>query len=899
MPWNKIKLWMRRKRAELDLADEVRLHMELRARKLREAGMPEEESRREAARQFGNRTLIVEATRETWSWAWVGHLGRDLRYAVRGLRRSPSFSLVAIISLAAALGANTAVFAFARAIVVNMLRAPGAERFVILRQHYEMFHMENCCFSYPFFEALRRQDPDFEGALAVTGMDVDLTDQEQTEKLHAELVSGDYFEMLGGRAALGRLIDETDASRGGAPVCVISYRLWQERFGGRADVIGRRVLVNTSPFEIVGVSARDFAGSTLYEAHDLQLPASAMKIFYGDTNPNAIMWIQIIARLRKGVSPAQATARLNAIGQAIEKETGPFLDGTDQGKNPFRLADGSQGLDSKKEQFEKPVLMLFALVGVVLIVACANLAALLLVRSVERSTEAGVRLALGGSRAALVRHFLAESVALALAGGALGWGIAQALTAALVRILGSDGEELTRYVRPDATVFAFSAAAALAAGLLFGILPAWRAAQCDPLRAMRGSGEPRTRSLASRALIAAQIALSLALLFGAGLFARTLHNLRSIDLGFRPENVALLGLDLSRTTYGSANDGSPLIDPSAPPDTHRGAAEFFESLLKSARALPETRAASLSTISVLSGSMAMTTVRVPGFVPSDRMASTASFTVVSSGYFRTLGVPLVAGRDFTSDDRATGDAEGVAIVNRQFAREFFSGDALGKAFAYGRGRKVRVVGIAGDAHYRWLREDPQPVVYLPVTQWSFPQRAYLQVRGENDSAVTIERLRALVREIDPRVPVESATTMEMQIDAALSRERLLAFLSTLAGGLAVTLAAIGLYGVISFSVARRTREIGIRVAIGAPRSTILRQFLAEGAWMVAGGVALGVPLALGCGRLAQSLLYGLKAQDVTTVLLATMVLSLIALIAALLPAWRAARLDPMAALRWE
>jgi macrolide transport system ATP-binding/permease protein len=883
MFWQKLKLLLGRKQADQDLADEVRLHVELRARQLRDQGVGAEESRYEAARQFGNCTLVEESTRETWSWTWIEQLLREFRFAVRALRRSPSFSAVAIISLAAALGANTTVFSFARAILMKKLAAPGAERFVILRQHNEAFHMENCCFTYSFLKELRKQDAGFDDALAVTSMDMTLTDQEQTEKLTGELVSGNYFGMLGVRPAIGRLIDESDAAPGGPAVCVISYKLWQERFGGRADIVGRRVMVNTLEAQIVGVSQAGFSGATMYEAHDLQFPLSSLRLFHPGAPPNMILWVEIVARLRRGVTAAQATARLNAIGPRIEKEAGPDLEGNDQGKNPFRLVDGSQGLDSKKDQFGKPVLMLFGLVGVVLVAACANLTALLLVRNVARTGEAGVRLALGGSRAALVRHFLAESVVLSIAGGVAGWGLAILLTEALLKILDSDGEDLARQVQPDTIVFLFSAAATLAAGIVFGFLPAWRASQSDPLLAMRGAGAPRTRSIASRVLIAAQIAFSLALLFGAGLFARTLHNLRAIDLGFHPENVALLRL--SRTNYvpGGAD-----------------AAQFYGELLSRARALPETRAASLSSISILSGAMAATSIDIPGFVPSGRMPMTSNFLLVSSGYFRTLGIPLVAGRDFTADDRATA-GEVAIIVNRQFERQFLAGDATGKAFQVfiGGPKKVRVVGIAGDAHYRWLREDPQPVMYLPLTLPWFPRIVNLQVRNAGNAAATIERLRALVREIDPRAPIEYATTMEMQIDAALSRERLLAFLSTLAGGVAVTLAAIGLYGVISFSVARRTREIGIRVAIGAPRSTILGQFLRESAWMVAGGIALGIPLALGCGRLAQSLLYGLKPQDVTTAIAATGLLALIAFCAALIPAWRAARLDPMVALRWE
>jgi predicted permease len=796
----------------------------------------------------------------------------DLRFALRSLRKRPSFTLVAIVSLAVALGANTAIFSFARAIVIKTLPVPGADRLVILRQHNEMFHMENCCFTHRFFEELRKQDVGFEDVLAVDKAEINLTDQDQTEKVTAEMVSGNYFRMLGVRPLLGRLIDDSDDATEGSRVCVISYRLWQERFAG-SDVIGRRVVINTTSFQIIGVTPREFTGAALHEPHDIELPSLAGGALLG-TNSEGTFWLHLIARLKPGVTAAQATARLDVVGLEIEKQESPS--NNSWGTGAFRLADGSQGVDSKKEQFGKPVLLLLGLVAVVLLAACTNLAALLLVRSVERRAESGVRLALGGTRAALVRPFLAESMMLAIAGGIAGWALARVLTDMLLKMLGAQGEGLAREVQPDGAVFAFGAAVTFLAGIVFGFLPAWRASQADPLDALRAKNAPRGRFAASRVLVAAQIALSLALLFGAGLFVRTLHNLRSIDVGFRPESVALLRLDLSRTTH--AKNSSP----------------FFEDLLRRARELPETRAASLSSVSVLSGGMMAMGIRIPGYTAPNGMMPTSYFTAISGGYFRTLGIPMIAGRDLTDDDRKNGGV----IVNQQFARQFFQGDALGKSFEFFDGHKVRVVGVAGNAHFRGLREEPQSIMYVPMTGFVFRGNAFLQVRATGDQAM-LGRLRELVRELDPRVPVDEITTMEMQIDQALSRERLLAFLSTMTGAIAVLLAAIGLYGVMSFAVAQRRREIGIRMAIGAPRHSILMQFLIESAWMVAIGAALGVPLALACGKAAASLLYGLQPEDAATAVAAAAVLGVIALTAALIPAWRAARVDPTIALRHE
>jgi len=466
-------------------------------------------------------------------------------------------------------------------------------------------------------------------------------------------------------------------------------------------------------------------------------------------------------------------------------------------------------------------------------------------------------------------------------GGMAGWLLAELFSRALLGVLGPRSEGLMQQVRPDATVFAFSAAATLVAGILFGTLPAWRAAHGDPMAAVHGApGGSGGRWFLSRFIVAGQVALSIALLFCAGLFSQTLRNLGSIDLGFHTENLALLHVDLSRTVY-----------------RNRGAENFFEDLLRRTRELPDTRAASLTSIGVLSGGMQSIVLRIPGYAGPNRLAPVTYFTTISSGYFGTLGIPLLGGRDFTDTERGTG--EGTVIVNERFARAFFAGNALGKTFSYGGGREVRVVGIAGTAKFRWVREDPQPVMYLPVTPQNFPQALYLQERTAGEPAGAIGRLRALLRNLDSRVPVDSIATMRMQIDYALAPERLLAFLSTFLALITVTLAAIGLYGVLSFSVVRRMREIGIRMAVGAERRRIVMLFVDESARVVLGGIALGVPFAFMSGRLASSLLYGLKPQDTATAVMATALLTLVALAATAIPAWRATRVDPMVALRHE
>jgi predicted permease len=878
--WAKLRSLLTGKRGfENDLRDEMRAHLEFEIEDSLALGMPPETARADAQRRFGNAAVIAERSREAWDFRWFADLARDVRYSVRSLSRRPAFAAVAVVSLAGALGANTAVFSFANAILLKTLPVAGAGRLVILRQKNEMFHMENCCFGYRFFQAMRKQPGDFEDILAVSSRDISFSAREETERVSAEFVSGNYFHMFGLHAAAGRLLDETDdAVEGASPVCVISYQLWQERFAGDPAVIGRQVLLDGHPFQIVGVSQREFSGASLREPGNLQIPTSMVGMFM-EMKRDSFSFLFLIARVKPGVTLPHALAWLNAIGHAIQNATGLRMGPHDD----FLLYEGSQGISPRSEEMGKPVLVLLLLVGVLLLVACANLSALLLVRSLERTREAGVRAAIGASRSILFRQFFAEALLLATAGGAIGWALSLGLVRILLGLLPRD-KSLAQVVHPDATVFAFSAAITLFAALFFGLLPAWRASCADPLPAIHRAtlaATGRRQRFASSAIIAAQIALSLALVFCAGLFSRTLRNLRAVDLGFQADNVVIVPISLATTAY--AEEASP----------------FFAELLRRVRALPETRAASMTGLTVISGSMTSIALNVPGYASANGIRPTSYLTRVTSGYFRTMQTPLVAGRDFIDADTDGRKGEGAAIVNGQFVRQFLGGNALGKAFAYGGGRKVRVVGIVRTSKFRYIREEPRPVMYLPIAPGAFPADLNLQVRVAQDLNSAITRLRGVIHDLGPHAPLGEVTTMEMEIDAALSRERLLAFLSTLLGAVAAALAAIGLYGVLSFAVTGRTREIGIRLSVGARRTEIVGLFLRESAWMTLAGIALGIPLMLACGKLAASLLYGLEGGDPLTVAAATVMLMLIALAAAFVPAARAARTDPVRALRQE
>jgi predicted permease len=873
----RLRALFRRGAVERELEEELQYHVEHQAAIYHEQGFSPEEALRRARLAFGGVERTKEECREARGLSLIEATSRDFRYAMRQCRKSPGFAAVAAVTLAIAIAANTAVFSFVRAIVIEKLPVNAAGRLVTVGQRNEAFHIDGSetAFSYSFYQELRSRETDFEDLLAVRPEDTKLTEGGETIPMRLELVSGNYFSMLGIRPAAGRLLDECDdAAEGAAGVCVISHRLWQERFAADAGVIGHRILVGGVPVEIVGVSQPGFAGVSLHEPRE----------------PGALYEGRAVPRLR---------ARPNGLGSpsgapetGSEPRTGPYAAGRDWQTDPITrgpaswcarylpVGDGSQGIGRTKAQLEKPITLLLLLVGIVLLVACANLSALLLTRSLERARETGIRLALGASRAAVIRHILSEGLALSIAGGAAGWILAQLLVRMLLRLLGPEGEGLAPHVRPDLVIFGYSAGVTLAAGILVSLLPAWHSAHTDPLPRIHGTGTAGwRRPLATRTLVAAQIALSVVLIFGAGLFVQTLRNLRLGTRAFDAGQVVLAEVDLSDTIH------------------ERNPEPFFDELLRGARELPGVRAASLTQIRILSGGMMSIVLRIPGYRPSNGMSAATYFNTVSTGYFGTLGIPIVAGRDFASSDR--GEGEGAVIVNEQFAREFLSNDALGRHFSYASGRNVHVVGIAANARYRGPREELQPIMYLPVTQWHFPRDLHLQVRTTQDSTAATAGIRALINKMDRSLPIGQISTMEMQIDRTLTRERLLALLSAILGSIATLLVGIGVCGVVSFSVARRVREIGVRIAMGSQCADILSLFLTEAVGTALVGIACGIPLALASGRLASSLLYGLKPGDALTAATAGSVLVLVAVMGALVPAWRAARLDPSTSLRCE
>lgn len=820
---------------------------------------------------------------------------QDLQVAVRGLRKSPAFTLVAVCSLALGIGANTAIFSFVDAILLKRLPVPDPDRLVTLGE-FEQNKQLNTVFSYPFIHELDARNKMFDGVFGRFPVRVNLTSSGVAEPLNGEVVTGAYFKTLGVKPALGRLINEDDIySATGNPVCVVSYSMWQERFAGDPRIVGRKLLLNARPYTVIGVTQRGFYGAQLQSKIDMQLPVSRMGDFMGGffaQGPGGIMWksagfvwLGPLARLKPGVTLAEAQAMLQPLAREIQLQIADpaYRERMAGEKRTYRVLDGSQGVSNyARFQYAKPLTVLMGVVGVVLLIACANLANLLLARSNAREKEFAIRLSLGASRVRLIRQLMVESFAIAACGGVLGLVLSFWIVRTLLAYLNSGKPAgAVLHAAPDPLVLSFCLVLTLLTAILFGLAPAWQSIRPDVLPELRDAparGIARDRTALRKSLIVFQIALSLVMLFAAGLLTRTLSRLQAIDLGFKPAHVIALSVDPAMTGY-------------SPADTNR----IFDEILGRLRAQPGIAAASLATVSPLEGSMIALNIEVPGHTNRKSDAQT-DFNMISPGYFATLNQPLLLGRDFS--DRDLKNAQHVAIVNELFVAQYMPGlNPIGRHFKVGGG-DVEIVGVAGNARYQTLREAPPPLVYLPAKQTQSSGYTLL-VQTPGNPRTAIAAIEHTIRAIDSKLPVYNVRTLEAQIDQGVSSERVLSFLSALFSALATLLCAIGLYGIIAYGVSRRTREIGVRFAVGAQKSDVARLFLGESILVIAIGILIGIPAALASARLLTTLLYGLQPNDTSTLAITAVILLIAGLMATMLPVRRAARIEPLEALRYE
>jgi predicted permease len=832
----------------------------------------------------------------------MNDLVQELRFTLRTLGKNPGFTFVVVLTLALGIGANTAIFGLIDQLLVRALPVREPERLVVLdgpgpfsgstHNNSEVLTP----LSHPMFEALRDRNEVFSGVLARYATSAHVSAGEVTERVRADLVSGTFFETLGVGPALGRVFSaEDDVRPGGHPVVVLSHGFWERRFAGGPEAVGRPVVVNGHPMTVVGVAERGFHGVEVGDSVDVYVPlmmqAQILPTWRRGINDWRTRWLTPMARLRDGVSVDEARAGANVVyRQLLQEDLQSITSNSESFRERFAakdlvLLDGGRGVSGLRHQSRTPLLVLMGMVGLVLLIACANVANLLLARASSRRREIALRVALGASRMKLVRQLLIESVILALAGGALGTIFAIWTGDALLRSLPYENAPRVFAAEPDLRVALFTFLVSLATGLAFGAVPALASTRPDvapTLKNEAGTLASRSSGRFRRGLVVAQVALSLLLLIGAGLFVRSLSNLGALDPGFEPGGILAFSVDPSLNGY----------------DLGRRM-EVVSRIRDEIAAEPGVRSISLAEVGLMTGSNSSSTVKVEGYESKEGEDMNPDNNGVAPEFFSTLGIPLLAGRDFTEGDGL--EASRVAVVNEAFSRYFFGeADPLGRRFTFGRDdAEVTIVGLAGNGKSRSLREEPERFIYLPYTQSRDLGGVTFYVRAALDPEALGPRVREAVERVDAALPVTDLKTMNRQIEESLFVERLVASLSVAFGGLATVLAAVGLYGLLSYTVAARTRELGIRVALGAQRSGVLVMVLREVAVLALFGIGIGLPAGFFIGRLVESELYGLSARDPMAIGLATLVLLLTAALAGYIPAARASRVDPMVALRYE
>ncbi len=876
-----------RHRHERQLDAEIQFHLDRMAQDYISRGITPQEARRRARIEFGGAGQIKEECRDVHSLRWLREGLGDLRYTARTLRRSPGFTAAALLCLALGIGVNTAVFSLLDAALLRMLPVDHPRQLALLECANAEGEAINA-FSYPQYVYLREHSRTMD-MLAYDGIALNLSSGDVADAPSGELVSGNYFQVLGVQPALGRMLapgDETAA--------VISHRFWKSRFGGDPKTVGRTANLNGVAFTIVGVTPARFFGAAVGRNPDVFVPLEMRDRLQAGAPLLPMVnnfWLSAISRVRAPATVQQAAAEAELLyRQSVSGETlglpadHPLLEFLR--RMHVSLAPGGQGFGEVRSQFGKPLTVLMAVVTLVLLIACANLAGLLLARSNARRREIAVRLAIGAGRGRLIRQFLTESVALALAGGALGLLVASWSVTALVKFL--DGTVLD--VALDLRVLGFAFGASLITGLLFGLAPAMQAANQSVAPSLKGEppGPTRGQRLEMRyLLVVAQVALSMALMAGAGLFIRTLVNLKDIDTGFHADRVLLVSFNPSLNRY-----------------SEQRARDFYAGLMERVAALPGVQTVSMADQPLLAGAM-YEGVTVEGFAQDAGNGPTAAIKTVTPRFFETMGIPLRLGRDFSPRDLP--GTPKVAIVNESFVRQFFGGEnPLGKRIGVGgKTADLEVAGVIADTKYRSLRGEPPTTVYLPADQSDTNKgqpgstARTLHVRTTGDPEALPALIQQQARALDRNLPISKVTTFARIVDAQLVRERLIATLSGCFGALAMLLACLGLYGVMAYNIQRRTQEIGIRMALGATGSAVTRMVMRHSLAVVLAGVAAGIPLTLWLSKLVKSLLFGVEPGDPATLAATTLSLIAVAALAAYLPARRAARIDPIIALRYE
>jgi predicted permease len=870
-------MFWRRRRSEDDFRDELQAHLQLETDDHMAHGLSEQEARAAARREFGSIALTRERHYERGRVLWFDDLRRDVRHSVALFRRSPGFTAAVVLTLALGIGLNTAMFSFVNALLLRPLPVPASERLVSI--HTSDFSGPPLgVTSYPDYLDFRDGSRDlFSGVAGYTLELMNLSGGGVSDRVQAHHVTRNYFEVVGVGVARGR---EFGADDGGG--VVVSHGLWQRLWGGRDEALGRTVLVNGKPRVVIGVAPREFTGLLRGLPADLWLPIEPQPELAERLTRRDSRWLMVVGRLAHADGLPQAQAALSSIAAQLHRAyPREWSDLRSAGRRVTLLPANQSMLFVDRDDVVQFMTALMAVVGIVLLLACVNVANLALARATVRSREMAIRLSVGAGRARVVRQLFTESLLLSILAGLGGAVVAFAATTMLVRMLPPLPLRISLDLSPDSRVLAFTIGVSVVTGVLFALLPALRMTRPDLTTALKGGplgGDHRARLGSLRTgLVAVQVALSVILVVGAGLSVRSLMHAGAVDVGFQPRNVVIATVSAGQQGYDQ-----------------RRASLLFGQLIERIEALPSVRSAALASIVPLGFSGQRTRVALQDYTPRDGEDMEINFNVVGPRYFETMRIPVVQGREFNGTDRD--GAPGAAIVNEAFIRRYWpDGVALGKQIQR-RGVPFTVVGVAADGKYRSLSEAPLPYFYLALEQ-NPDSDVTLHVRTDGPSAATAGAIRAVVGELDPDLPLTDVRTLEDHLGLVMMPLQTAARLLGAFGALALGLAVVGIYSVIAFSVSQRTREVGIRLALGASIGNVLALVLRQGVVVIGAGLLAGAAAAAVLTRLAASLFFGVSPTDPRTFAGAIGVLAVAGLIAALIPAFRAARIRPSEALR--
>ena len=833
----------------------------------------------------------------------MGQVLQDFRYSLRTLRKSPVFLAVAVLSLALGVGANTAIFTLINQLILQPLPVKHPEQLVMLAGRGKHYGGNNGMdrISYPMYQEIRDRNEVFSGMFCTYPTTVSATFEGRTELIGADFVSGNYFPVLGVGAAVGRVFTASDdLYQGGHPLAVLSYGYWRTRFAADRGILGKPIVVNGRTLTIIGVSPAGFDGVEPGRAPQIRIPITMRDYLpradYSLLNDDRFRWAEVFGRLKPGMTMEKAQAGLQPLFHQIlnrEVTERPFAKASPFVKQQFlqmwmEVMPGSKGRSNLRRAYSKPLFALMGIVGLVLLIACSNLANLLIARASSRQKEIAVRLALGARRGRLIRQLLLETLVLSAAGGSLGIGLAVLIDQALIDFLPSGHTPLSLNSTPDWTVLGFTFAISLVAGAIFGLVPALQSTRPDlanTLKDQAGAVVHGGTAQLRKGLVVAQVSLSLLLLIAAGLFLQSLRNLKTLNPGFEVRNLLAFAVDPTLNRYDV-----------------QWTRDYYRRLHQALSVLPGVESDTFAVVPVLEDNEWDNWVTIEGYSAKQDERPDPHVQYCSPRFFNTLKIPVLLGRDF--NDRDDAGAPKVGIVNQKFVNRYFAGaDPLGRHVGMGidPGTKldIRIVGVVGDTKYENMREEVPYELYIPHEQRNYANGGTIYVRAQGDPLLAFNMLRAAVRGVDAGVPMYNMRTLDYQMEVSLLTERLLAALSTVFACLATLLAAIGLYGVMAFMVARRTREIGIRMALGAGQGSVVWMVLRETLKMAGIGVAIGLAGAWAATRLIQTQLFGVQPTDLLTLAAASLGIAAVTALAGYIPARRATAIDPMSALRWE